>query len=480
MSAYDLVIGLEVHVQLNTKAKLFSPEAAHFVSEANVHIDPVSLAHPGTLPVLNEAALEKAVALGSALGCSITRNSRFARKHYFYPDLPKAYQISQYDDPICVGGEVPVLRSDGTTFSVALTRIHMEEDAGKSVHDLDPTHTLLDYNRCGVPLVEMVTEPVLRSASDAARFVAEIRRIVRYLGVSDGNMEEGSLRCDANISIRPTGTTPLGTKTEIKNMNSFRHIEQAITYEAARQQACLERGEAVVQETRLWDVASGVTRSMRSKEDAHDYRYFPDPDLPPMIVSDELLASVAATLPELPRQRYARYVTDWGISPTDAETLVEERHRADLFEGVVSRMDPPAIKLVCGTMLTHVLRLEESGSASAPLSVEALLGVCMLRQSDRIASASVAPLIERLATAAAGTSAEAAAEALGVLITATEGDDTLSQLVAEVLSRHTAEVARYRDGEQQLIGFFIGQVMRAYDGAANPKHVRTLLIEQLG
>jgi aspartyl-tRNA(Asn)/glutamyl-tRNA(Gln) amidotransferase subunit B len=356
----------------------------------------------------------------------------------------------------------------------------MEEDAGKSVHDLDPTHTLLDYNRCGVPLVEMVTEPVLRSASDAARFVAEIRRIVRYLGVSDGNMEEGSLRCDANISIRPTGTTPLGTKTEIKNMNSFRHIEQAITYEAARQQACLERGEAVVQETRLWDVASGVTRSMRSKEDAHDYRYFPDPDLPPMIVSDELLASVAATLPELPRQRYARYVTDWGISPTDAETLVEERHRADLFEGVVSRMGPPAIKLVCGTMLTHVLRLEESGSASAPLSVEALLGVCMLRQSDRIASASVAPLIERLATAAEGTSAEAAAEALGVLITATEGDDTLSQLVAEVLSRHTAEVARYRDGEQQLIGFFIGQVMRAYDGAANPKHVRTLLIEQLG
>ncbi|MDX1741844.1 MAG: Asp-tRNA(Asn)/Glu-tRNA(Gln) amidotransferase subunit GatB, partial [Rhodothermales bacterium] len=342
-SKYEPVIGLEVHCQLSTTAKTFSPEPAAFGAEPNTHVDPISLGHPGTLPVLNARVLEYAIRMGLATHCSVRTRSTFARKHYFYPDLPKGYQISQYEDPICYDGWLEIesdVEGDSPRRRIGITRIHIEEDAGKSIHDQNPRMTLLDFNRCGVPLIEIVSEPELRTPREAAVYLQKIRQIVRYLGICDGNMEEGSLRCDANVSVRPAGTETFGTKTEVKNMNSFRHVERALAYEIQRQIDLLESGSDVVQETRLWDAEAGTTRSMRSKEEAHDYRYFPDPDLVPVVVTDEMRSVAEAALPEMPDERRRRLTEQLGLPEYDASVLTEERDLADYFDEVYESVSP--------------------------------------------------------------------------------------------------------------------------------------------
>src|SRR3954465_2381676 len=316
---WETVIGLEVHVQLATRSKIFSWSSAEFGAEPNSATDPVCLGMPGTPPVLNRSAVESSVRLGMAAGCKIRTRCRFARKHYFYPDLPKGFQISQYDEPICEGGAI-TFRLHEEVRRVRLVRIHLEEDAGKLTH-AGAGKSLVDYNRAGVPLCEIVSEPDVRSAEEAAEYVRAVRALVRYLGVSDGNMEEGSRRCDANVSLRPRGATALGTKVEIKNLNSFKNVRDAIEHEVKRQAALLDRGERIVQETRLWDAARGVTQAMRSKEHAHDYRYFPEPDLPPLVISDAELAGLRASLPELPEDRFGRYTGSVGLTPQDAGVL---------------------------------------------------------------------------------------------------------------------------------------------------------------
>src|SRR5262245_37389239 len=327
---WEAVIGLEVHVQLGTRTKAFSAASAAFGGAPNHYTDPYTLALPGSLPVLNRAAVESALKLGVATRSEIRRHSRFARKHYFYPDLPKGFQISQYEEPLCQHGRVEFVL-DGQVQRVRLTRIHMEEDAGKSMHLGGAPYSLVDYNRAGVPLCEIVSEPDIRSAAEAAAYLRAIRQLVRWLGISDGNMEEGSLRCDANVSVRKKGDPKLGTKAELKNMNSFKHVEAAIEYEIARQTSLLQRGERVVQETRLWNADKGTSHAMRSKESAHDYRYFPEPDLPPLTISDEWIHSVQ--LPELPMARRQRYI-EMGLSEYDASVLTAEKAIADYFEAI--------------------------------------------------------------------------------------------------------------------------------------------------
>ena len=331
---FEPVIGLECHVQLNTVTKAFTSASAAFGGAPNSHVDPYTIALPGTLPVLSGAAVVSSVRLGLATGCTIRTLSRFARKHYFYPDLPKGYQISQFDEPLCEGGKVEFVL-DGEVRSVRLTRIHMEEDAGKNTHVAGAPYSLCDYNRAGVPLCEIVSEPDVRSAAEAAAYLRAVRQLVRYLGISDGNMEEGSLRCDANVSIRPVGESKFGTKAELKNMNSFKNVEEAIEYEIARQTELLLRGDRVVQETRLWNADKRSSHAMRSKEHAHDYRYFPEPDLPPLTVSSDEIAQIRDSLPELPIARRARYIDKLGLSPYDASVLTSEQAVAEYFDATL-------------------------------------------------------------------------------------------------------------------------------------------------
>jgi aspartyl-tRNA(Asn)/glutamyl-tRNA(Gln) amidotransferase subunit B len=332
--AYETVVGLEVHAQLLTESKLFCSDPTATGAAPNTQAGPVTLGHPGTLPALNRRALELAVRLGLACGCRIARRTTFARKNYFYPDLPKGYQISQHEDPVCSGGSIRITTADGSR-DIRLQRIHLEEDAGKSLHDIDPEQTCLDFNRAGTPLVEIVTEPDIRSADEAFAFLTEVRRLVRWIGVCDGNMEEGSLRCDANISVRPYGQAALGTRVEVKNLNSVRNLRKAVEVEAARLAAILAAGGSVRQETRGFDAASDTTFAIRSKEDADDYRYFPEPDLPPFTLTEEELARIAGEIPELPDAMAARFMADYGLGAYDAGQLCEERALADYFQRVL-------------------------------------------------------------------------------------------------------------------------------------------------
>ncbi|HMC93577.1 MAG TPA: Asp-tRNA(Asn)/Glu-tRNA(Gln) amidotransferase subunit GatB, partial [Polyangia bacterium] len=372
VSNYEVVIGLEVHVQLATKSKIFSWSSAAFGAEPNTHTDPVCLGLPGTLPVLNRAAVDSAVRLGLAAGCTIRTRCRFARKHFFYADLPKGFQISQFDEPICDGGAIK-FRLHGELRTVALTRIHLEEDTGKNIHAAAGV-SFVDYNRAGVPLCEIVSEPDIRSAEEAAEYVRAVRSLVRYLGIGDGNMEEGSLRCDANVSLRLAGAAAYGTKAEIKNMNSFKNVRDAIEHEVKRQASLLDRGERVAQETRLWDPARGVTQSMRSKESAHDYRYFPEPDLPPLVVTEAELAAFRESLPELPEDRFARYTGPVGLSPQDAGVLVADHEIAAYFDAVVSAGAPPkrAANWVINEVLARAADPRQLGGADLPVPPPAL------------------------------------------------------------------------------------------------------------
>jgi aspartyl-tRNA(Asn)/glutamyl-tRNA(Gln) amidotransferase subunit B len=484
---FEAVIGLECHVQLMTTTKAFTSASAAFGGPPNAHVDPYTLALPGTLPVLSRAAVECALKIGLATGCSIRPVSRFARKHYFYPDLPKGYQISQYDEPLCEAGEVvfPMPARPGERPElrrVRLTRIHMEEDAGKNMHVVGTPYSLVDYNRAGVPLVEVVSEPDLRSAAEAAAYLRAIRQIVRYLGISDGNMEEGSLRCDANVSVRPRGETRLGTKAELKNMNSFKNVEAAIDYEIKRQVELVRRGERVLQETRLWNVEKNISLAMRSKEHAHDYRYFPEPDLPPLEIPEAWIAEVKATLPELPLAKRERYVGALGLSEYDASVLTADKATADFFEAAVRAAPDGTGKLVANWVSSELLgRLNQSGLSieASPVSAEALAGLVALI-ADRTVSGKIAKdVFDKMCRPEnAGKSARRIVDEEGLVqVTDTAAIEAACRAAVEANPKN---VAAYRAGKTQLLGFFVGQVMKATQGKANPALVNEILKRLLG
>jgi len=508
---YEPVIGLEVHVQLDTASKVFSPDATAFGAGPNTHVDPVSLGHPGTLPVLNEQVIEYALRLGLATRCKISRRSIFARKHYFYPDLPKGYQISQYDTPICYDGFVEIRMeenedngaseassngsSDGssngssdapvTTKRIGLTRIHIEEDAGKSSHT--DAGTLVDYNRCGVPLLEVVSEPDLRSPREAYLYLKNLRQLVRYLGISDGNMEEGSLRCDANVSVRPCGQNRFGTRTELKNLNSMRHVEQALEYEITRQIAHVEAGKLVDQATLLWDADAGETRVMRSKEDAEDYRYFPDPDLVAIELTDDDIQSVRSDVPELPDQRRQRFMKDFGLPAYDAGVLTEERKVAEYFEETLRALfkrtqggdTHTQAKLASNFVMTDVLRVvNEDNVPVGDLAVtpRRLAQLVYLRVEDKISSSGAQKVFEHMRTDTESSAGKIADEQN--LIQVSDRSD-IEPVVERVLQENEGKVGAYLGGKEGLLGFFIGQVMRGFDGSPNPEMVRDTLKEKL-
>jgi len=471
---FEAVIGLEIHAQLRTATKLFCGCSTSFGAAPNVNVCPVCLGYPGALPVLNRAAVDLAIRGALALGCRINQTSVFARKNYFYPDLPKGYQISQYEQPIASAGLVDFLGPDGPR-RVQITRVHMEEDAGKSLHDGFPDSdrkTYVDYNRACTPLIEIVTEPDLRSASDASAFFEHLRQILVWLGVNDGNMEEGSLRCDANVSVRPVGATVLGTKAEVKNLNSFRFLQKALEYEIERQVDLLGEGGRVRQETRLFDSATGVTVSMRSKEEAHDYRYFPDPDLPPVVVDAARIEAIAGAMPELPAARRQRFVQDFGVPEYDASQLTQTRAMSEFFEAAVRAGAAP--KSVSNWMMGELARvLKESGRGidDSPVSPEQLAGLTALIDRGTISGAMAKPVFEKMV--GSGSTAEAIVAAEG--LTQIDDEAQIVSLITGVLAGNADAVAGYRAGKTATFGFLVGQVMKAAAGKANPKRVNALL-----
>jgi aspartyl-tRNA(Asn)/glutamyl-tRNA(Gln) amidotransferase subunit B len=473
---YEVVIGLEVHVQLATRTKIFSISSAAFGGEPNVHTDPVCLGLPGALPVLNREAVDAAVRLGLACGCHIRPRCRFARKHYFYPDLPKGFQISQYDEPLCEGGAV-TFRLNGEVRQIRLTRIHMEDDAGKNIHDNSGV-SFVDYNRAGVPLCEIVSEPDIRSADEAAEYVRAIRTLVRYLGISDGNMEEGSLRCDANVSLRPRGATKLGTKAELKNINSFKNVRDAIEHEISRQAVLLDRGEAIVQETRLWDPDRGISASMRSKEQAHDYRYFPEPDLPPVVVDEVWQDRARKSLPELPEARYARY-TGMGLSAQDSAVLVAERAIGDYFDKALAAA-PSLPKKIANWLINEVLgRIEDPRTlldADVPVPPAALAELVELVEKGTLSGKLGKDVFARMWQEKRSAGDIVAKESVAVV----SDTSVIEEACKRVVERSPDEVTRYRGGNAKLMGFFVGNVMKETGGKANPKVVNEILRKLLG
>jgi len=471
---WDIVIGLEVHVQLNTETKAFCSCKVNYGDPPNTHVCPVCLAYPGSLPVLNKELVNSAIKLGLATNCTIRPHSTFARKNYFYPDLPKGYQISQFDDPICYEGYVDI-EVDGKEKRIGLTRIHMEEDAGKSIHN--ESGTLVDLNRCGTPLLEIVSEPDMSSPQEAYAYLTTIKQIVRYTEVSDCNMEEGSMRCDANISIKPKGQKELGTRTELKNMNSFRNVERALIYEAKRQQEVLESGGTITQDTLLWDEQSGKTKSMRSKENSHDYRYFPEPDLSPVFVDESWIEDMRKTLPELPAERKQRFIDTFSFTKVDASVLTSEKEIADYFEATLNYFNNP--KLVLNWVRNEVLRiLIDTGKniSESPVSPEALAELLVILDKKEITAQTAKAVIDDMASS--GRSAVSIIEEKG--LKQISDSSALETMIDKIISNNDALVKRYKDGDTKLLGFFIGQVMKVSKGQADQAVARDIIIKKLG
>jgi aspartyl-tRNA(Asn)/glutamyl-tRNA(Gln) amidotransferase subunit B len=478
MSGYEweAVIGLEVHAQLLTQSKIFCGCSTRFGAEPNTHVCPVCLGLPGALPVLNKAVVEYALRMALATHCRIAPRSISARKNYFYPDLPKGYQISQYEAPLAEKGWIEI-ETEGGTKRIGITRIHIEEDAGKLIHDEVRPVSYVDFNRAGVPLMEIVSEPDLKSPEEATEYLRRLRDILRYLEICDGNMEEGSFRCDANISLRPKGSSAFGVKTEIKNMNSFKHVEKALDFEIRRQRALLEAGGAVEQETRLWDAARGVTQSMRGKEEAHDYRYFPDPDLVPIEVSEAWIARVRESLPEMPEAKRQRFLAQYGLPEHDARFLTSSRVLADYFETCVRlHPQPKTVSNWIMVELVRELRRAEKEIDESPVSAEDLAALLNLIRDGRISGKmGKAVFAEMFET---GKSAKMIVEEKGLV---QETDSRrIEQTVEEVLAEHPDKVQAYRGGKTKLLGFFVGEVMKKTAGRANPQLVNDMLKEKLG
>ena len=479
LARFEPVIGLEVHCQLLTRTKLFCSCRNRFGDAPNTNVCPVCLGLPGALPVLSREAVTLALRAALATGCTVHETSVFARKNYFYPDLPKGYQISQYERPLATGGHVEFPAGSGSLRRVRLHRIHMEEDAGKLLHEgfaWSGEKSGVDFNRSGVPLIEIVSHPDLRTPEEAHDYLAALRAVLLYAGVSDGNMEEGSLRCDANVSVRPRGTEALGTRAEIKNLNSFRHVARAIEHEAARQAAVIEAGGTVVQETRLWNADRGETASMRSKEEAHDYRYFPEPDLPPLVVSLEWIEEVRGSLPELPAARRRRFVADYGLPGYDAAVLTVSREVADYYEAAARESGNP--KAASNWVMSEVLRKlkeDERPLAGCPVAPERLAELLKLVDRGTISGKIAKDVFERMW--ASGEGAPAIVEREGLTQVSDEG--ALRAAIAEVVAASPEQAATYRGGRTATLGWFVGQVMKKTGGRANPQVVNALLREAL-
>ena len=474
---WETVIGLEIHAQLATRSKIFSSSPTAYGAEPNTQANLVDLGYPGVLPVLNGEAVRMAVRFGLATGARIARRSIFARKNYFYPDLPKGYQISQYERPVVEDGSLDIVLDDGTQKTIGITRAHLEEDAGKSLHEDFHGLSGIDLNRAGTPLLEIVSEPDMRSAREAIAYLKKVHTLVRYLEICDGNMQEGSFRCDANVSVRPKGQAEFGTRAEIKNVNSFRYVERAINFEVERQIDLLEGGGKVKQETRLYDPDRGETRSMRSKEEANDYRYFPDPDLLPLAIDEATIEAVRATLPELPDEKAARFCREHGLSEYDAGVLTSSRELAQYYETVVKQLGGQpklAANWVMGE-LSGALNKENLDVTQSRVGADALAGL-LARINDNTISGKIAKEVFE-AMWAEGRSADAVIEAKGLKqITDTSA---IEQAIDDVMSKNPAQLADYRSGKDKLFGFFVGQVMKATGGKANPAQLNELLKRKL-
>jgi len=475
---YEMVVGLEVHVQLRTATKAFCCCPTNFGTPPNINTCPICLALPGALPVLNAEAVHLAVRAAHALGCTVHPVSIFARKNYFYPDLPKGYQISQYDRPLAEHGRLDIgLRRGDAPVVVGITRLHLEEDAGKSIHDRYPAATAIDLNRAGVPLVEIVSEPDMRSSKEAAAYLRTLKQILEYVDVSDVNMEEGSLRVDANISARVHGATTLGTKTEVKNMNSFSAVERALEAEFARQWAALDRGERIEQQTMLWDAARGEVRPARSKEGSHDYRYFPEPDLPPLTLEPAYIEEARRELPELPQAKRSRFLAQYALSVVDVDVLSASPGVADYFEEVVARhSDAKAVaNWVMGEVMA-TLNATASGIGSFRIRPPALAALLDLVRDGTVSHSAAKQIFQEMSET--GDSAGSIADRRG--LRQVRDDDALARWVDEVLSEHPAEASRFRSGEKKLLGVLVGLVMKKSQGRADPRRVNQLLSERVG
>ena len=478
---YEVVIGLEVHAQMLTETKIFCRCSTKFGSEPNTQTCPVCIGMPGVLPVLNKKAIEFAIKSGLAMDSNISSHSRFARKNYFYPDLPKGYQISQYELPICEHGYVEIVIG-GTIKKIGITRIHMEEDAGKNIHESAPPKTdgghysFVDLNRAGVPLMEIVSEPDIRSPREAVEYMKKLRAILQYLEVCDGNMEQGSLRCDANVSVRPADQKELGVKTEIKNLNSFKFVEKALEYEIERQKKILDERGKIVQETRLWNPERGITESMRTKEEAHDYRYFPEPDLVPIIIDQRWIDDIKKSLPELPDTKRERFVSEYRLPEYDADLLTSERHLADWYEEAVKLGGQP--KIVANWVQGDLLRLlneENKSIEESPLKPEQLVGMLRLIENGTISGKIAKTVFEEMYKT--GEDAEFIVKEKGLVQISDAGE--IEKIVDAVIAKNPKEVARYKAGEEKLLGFFVGHVMKLTKGKANPQMVNELLRKKL-
>jgi len=471
---YEVVIGLEVHAQMLTRSKAYSSDVNEYGSQPNSNVSVITLGHPGTLPVMNKRTVEYAIKLGLACGSTIAREQHFARKNYFYPDLPKGYQITQDTTPICTGGSIFIKTDENGEKPIGITRIHMEEDAGKSIHDVDVYDTLVDLNRAGVPLLEIVSEPDLRSSQEAYNYLTEVRKLVRYLDICDGNMEEGSMRCDANVSVRLIGAPDFGTKVEVKNMNSIRNVQRAIEFEVQRQIECIEKGEVISQETRSFDALKGITISMRSKEAANDYRYFPEPDLLPLIVDEKQINLIRSEMPALPRELFKKYTEELGLSAYDAYNLTDNKGIALFYEDVIkhTRNYKAAANWIMGDVKSY---LNEFGVEieDFPISDERLADLIKLIDEGKVSSTVASQKIFPAMLTELDKSPLHIAEKLNLIQDSNE--DALLTFIQTVIKQHPAEVERYKNGEKQLTGFFMGQLMRVSGGKADPKIANSLL-----